>query len=44
MFAIWVVGFTVASFLGVWNGVFLNIVAYIGLGVGMYVAMNRVRP
>ncbi|MBT4126142.1 MAG: hypothetical protein HOJ22_05815 [Chloroflexi bacterium] len=44
MFGIWVVGFTVASMLGVWNGVFLNIVAYIGLGVGMYVAMNRVRP
>ncbi len=44
MFAIWVVGFIVATMLGVWNGVFLNIVAYIGLGVGIYVAMNRVRP
>ena len=41
---IWMVGFTVATMLGVWNGVFLNIVAYIGLGVGIYVAMNRVRP
>ena len=44
MFGIWMVGFTVGSMLGVWNGVFMNIVAYIGLGVGMYVAMNRVRP
>ena len=43
MFGIWMVGFTVGSMLGVWNGVFMNIVAYIGLGVGMYVAMNRVR-
>lgn len=44
MLGIWMVGFTVASIFGVWNGVFLNIVAYIGLGVGIYVAMNRVRP
>ncbi len=46
MFLIWVVGFTLATstLLGVWTGVFLNIVAYIGLGVGIYVAMNRVRP
>ena len=44
MLGIWVVGFTVASMLGVSNGVFLNIVAYIGLGIGIYVAMNRVRP
>jgi len=44
MLGIWIVGFTVASMLGVWNGVFLNIVAYIGLGVSIYVAMNRVRP
>ncbi|HJP28677.1 MAG TPA: hypothetical protein QF694_07695 [Dehalococcoidia bacterium] len=44
MLAVWIIGFIVADFLGVWNGVFLNIVAYIGLGVGIYVAMNRVRP
>ena len=44
MFVIWIVGFTVASMLGVWNGVFLNVVAYIGLGIGIYVAMNKVRP
>ncbi len=44
MFGIWTVGFNVAIMLGVWNGVFMNIVAYIGLGVGIYVAMNRVRP
>jgi len=41
---IWIVGFAVGEMLGVWNGVFLNIIAYIGLGVGIYVAMNRVRP
>ena len=44
MLLIWIVGFTVGSMLGVWNGVFLNIIAYIGLGIGIYVAMNRVRP
>lgn len=44
VFIVWSVGFTVASMLGVWNGVFMNIVAYIGLAVGVYVAMNRVRP
>ncbi|MDP6667021.1 MAG: hypothetical protein QF357_06435, partial [Dehalococcoidia bacterium] len=44
MFAIWTTGFIVAVALGVWIDVFLNIVAYIGLGVGIYVAMNRVRP
>jgi hypothetical protein len=44
MLGIWMIGLTVATSFGVWNGVFLNIVAYLGLGVGMYVAMNRVRP
>jgi|TARA_B110000438_G_scaffold81412_1_gene81265 predicted membrane protein len=44
MLLIWIVGFTVGTMLGVWNGVFLNIIAYIGLGIGIYVAMNRVRP
>ncbi|MBT3555274.1 MAG: hypothetical protein HN926_05540 [Chloroflexi bacterium] len=44
MLLIWIVGFAVGEMLGVWNGVFLNIIAYIGLGVGIYVAMNRVRP
>ncbi|MBN4064707.1 hypothetical protein JYU04_03120 [Dehalococcoides mccartyi] len=44
MLAIWIIGLNVASALGVWSGLFMNIVAYIGLGVGIYVAMNRVRP
>ena len=44
MFLIWMIGLTVATMLGVWNGVFINIVSYIGLGIGIYVAMNRVRP
>jgi hypothetical protein len=45
MLLIWMVGYTVGSeMFGIWNGVFLNIVAYIGLGIGIYVAMNRVRP
>jgi hypothetical protein len=44
MFGAWVVAFIVATSFGVWTGVFLNIVAYIGLGVGIYVAMNRVKP
>ncbi len=42
MFLVWVVGIIVSTQLGVWSGIFYNIVGYIGLGVGMYVAMNRV--
>ena len=44
MFIVWIIGFIVASTFGVWNGLFLNIVAYLGLGIGIYVAMNRLRP
>ncbi len=44
MFIVWIIGFIIASTFGVWNGLFLNIVAYIGLGIGIYVAMNRLRP
>jgi hypothetical protein len=44
MFVVWVVGITVSSMLGVWSGIFYNIIGYIGLGIGIYVAMNRVRP
>ena len=44
MFLVWVVGIIVSSWLGVWDGIFINIVGYIGLGIGVYVAMNRVRP
>ena len=44
MFLAWFVGINIASVFGVPGGLFLNIVAYIGLGVGIYVAMNRVRP
>lgn len=43
MFLVWVVGIIVSSGLGVWSGIFYNIIGYIGLGVGIYVAMNRVR-
>ncbi|MCI0809003.1 MAG: hypothetical protein J4N63_07605, partial [Chloroflexi bacterium] len=44
MFLVWVVGITISSLLGVWSGIFTNIIGYIGLGIGVYVAMNRVRP
>lgn len=44
MFVVWVVGITVSSMMGVWSGIFYNIIGYIGLGIGIYVAMNRVRP
>jgi hypothetical protein len=30
--------------MGVPGGLFTNIIALIGLGIGVYVAMNRVRP
>ncbi|MEE8046624.1 MAG: B-box zinc finger protein [Dehalococcoidia bacterium] len=44
MFLVWVWGFAVASFVGVPISGFMNIVGYIGLGIGVYVAMNKVRP
>ncbi|MEK9675135.1 MAG: hypothetical protein VW271_01160 [Chloroflexota bacterium] len=44
MFVSWMVGITVAGILGVPAAVFSNIVALIGLGIGIYIAMNRVRP
>jgi len=44
MFVTWAVGITVAGILGVPAAVFSNIVALIGLGIGIYIAMNRVRP
>ena len=44
MFVVWLVGMNFSSFLGVPNFLFLNIIGYIGLGIGIYVAMNRVRP
>jgi hypothetical protein len=44
MFFAWVVGFWVATIFAVPVSGFMNIVGYIGLGIGVYVAMNRVRP
>jgi len=44
MFFAWVWGFWIASVLGVPVVGFLNIVGYIGLGIGIYVTMNRVKP
>ena len=32
------------GWLGVGGLIFVNIVSYLGLGVGVYIAMNRVRP
>ena len=44
MFLMWVVGIILSTTLGVWSGIFINIIGYLGLGIGVYVAMNRVRP
>lgn len=44
MFFAWVWGFWISSVLGVPVAGFLNIVGYIGLGIGIYIAMNRVKP
>ena len=44
MFLAWVVGTVVSSWLGAGSAIFTNIVGYLGLGVGVYIAMNRVRP
>ena len=42
--AAWIVGQVVANFLNLPIQLFTNIVAVIGLGIGVYIAMNRVRP
>ena len=44
MVVVWLIGIVVSSWLGVWSGIFMNIVGYMGLGIGTYVAMSRVRP
>jgi hypothetical protein len=44
MFVAWLVGINVAAMIGVPGGLFTNIVAFLGLGIGVYVAMNRVSP
>ncbi|HIF71834.1 MAG TPA: hypothetical protein EYQ61_04700 [Dehalococcoidia bacterium] len=44
VFVAWFIGINIASFMGVPGGLFTNIIALIGLGIGVYVAMNRVRP
>ncbi len=43
MFLVWVVGIFVSTSLGVSIFLFTNIIGYIGLAIGIYVAMNRVR-
>ena len=42
--AAWIVGQIVANFLDVPILLFTNIISVIGLGIGVYIAMNRVRP
>ena len=42
--AAWVVGQVAANFLSVPIELFTNIIVVIGLGIGVYIAMNRVRP
>lgn len=45
MFSAWVIGIAIATNLfGVWGGIFQNLMAFFGLGIGIYIAMNRVRP
>jgi hypothetical protein len=40
----WIVGQVVANFLNLPITLFTNIIAVIGLGIGVYIAMNRVKP
>ena len=44
MFLSWLIGTTIAVKLGVSPDLFLNIIGYIGFAIGVYIAMNRVRP
>ena len=44
MFLAWLIGINVATLLGLPGGLFTNIIALIGLAIGVYIAMNRVRP
>ncbi len=42
--AAWIVGQVIGYFLNLPIHLFTNIIAVIGLGIGVYIAMNRVRP
>jgi hypothetical protein len=44
VFMAWIFAQVFAGVFGVGSGIFVNIVSYLGLGVGVYIAMNRVRP
>ena len=44
MFFAWLIGINIATLLGLRGGLFTNIIALIGLAIGVYIAMNRVRP
>jgi hypothetical protein len=43
-FVVYAAALTVASQLGLWNGVFLRLFGLIGLAIGIYAAIGRVRP
>ena len=44
MFFAWLIGINIATLLGLPGGLFTNIIALVGLAIGVYIAMNRVRP
>jgi len=44
VFLVYVVGIVAAQLLGVPNGLFVQLFVLIGLAMGMWTAMNRVRP
>ena len=41
---IYVIGFIFGNLLGVYSVLFTNIVTFIGVAFGIYIAMNRIRP
>ena len=44
IFGIYIIGFIFGNLLGVYSVLFTNIVTFIGVAFGIYIAMNRLRP
>ena len=44
IFGIYIIGFIFGNLLGVYSVLFTNIVTFIGVAFGIYIAMNRIRP
>ncbi|MBI20943.1 MAG: hypothetical protein CL780_01685 [Chloroflexi bacterium] len=44
VFGIFLIGSILGNMMGIHNIVFTNIITFIGVAIGMYIAINRIRP